>query len=145
MAAASLKLADRDEDESVAAASPWLAWTRSPQGVPSLSAATANDDIVARPATPFSDLELRVIAIGGRDPLRLVRPDSRSGRLWRMLFGIEAPLPFADRRLEALRRLVVASRRGARRFATETATALQAGVTPLQIQHLRDRAFSGSF
>lgn len=132
----------------------WSAWMRCPEaGRPPLSV-VANDDALASIAlagsthaeSPFSDLELRVIAIGERDPLRLVRPESRLGKLQKTLFGIEAPLPFADRRLEALRRLVVAGRRGARRFAFEAAFALEAGVTPQQIQHLRMRAFnSGSF
>ena len=85
----------------------------------------------------FSPLDMSVIGIGKRDRLSFVKPGSRLAKLQRFLFGIEAPLPFADRRLEALRRLALASRRRGRSFADEAALALQAGVTPAQIRHLR--------
>lgn len=89
----------------------------------------------AAPPT-FSPLELLVIRIGERDPLTLVA--GILARLLQLLFGIEAPRPFADRRLEALRSLTIALRR--RRSPHKVLeAAIAAGVNPDQIEHLRSR------
>lgn len=85
----------------------------------------------------FSPLELLVIGIGERDPLTMVT-GGWLARLGRLLFGVEVPRPFADRRREALRSLTIALRR--RPSPDEAlASALGAGVTPRQIEHLRSR------
>lgn len=94
--------------------------------------------VAAKTSRPiFSPLELLVIGIGASDRRTFIKPESRLGRLQQLLFGIEAPLPFADQRLEALRRLALALRRHGRSSDAEAALALQAGVTSEQIQHLR--------
>lgn len=90
-------------------------------------------------AAPFSALELRVIGIGEKDPGVWLKPGSRLARLRRLLFGIEAPTPFADRRLEALR-LLAGALRGHRRSDLRIAAALEAGITPRQIDYLKARA-----
>jgi hypothetical protein len=105
--------------------------------------AHATDDIKApvgeavADVSPFSPLELLVIAIGERDPLT-VSAGGWWARLRRTLFGIEAPRPFADRRLETLRELAIALRR---RRSPDSAleAALAAGITLRQIEHLRSR------
>lgn len=133
MAAVFHQVASRSYDD----AGP-LADTRPTLRLCASSDAPASADDRPRQAV-FSALEETVIAIGSRDPLVLTTPGSRLGKLLRLLFGIEPPLPFADRRLEALRTLALAVRRSARRFEAEATLALQAGVTPEQIHHLRSR------
>ena len=94
-------------------------------------------NVEALPAPPlFSSVELLVIGIGKRDRATFVKRGSRLAYLQRLLFGIEAPKPFADARLEALRSLAVALRRH-ERPEVELAAAAAAGVTPQQIEHLR--------
>lgn len=87
----------------------------------------------------FTPLELLVIGVGARDRATFVNPKSLLARLGRMLFGIEAPAPFADARLETLRSLAVASRRGRRTAARAIAAALTAGFTRAQIEQLVSR------
>lgn len=106
-------------------------------------------DDVAAPDTPscvaagdhdaplFTPLERLVIDIGYRDPLTRIAYGSRLARLRRWLFGIEAPRPFGDRRLEALRGLVLALRRHGHGAEAEIAAALQAGISRQQVEHLR--------
>lgn len=88
-------------------------------------------------SSPFSTVERLVIGIGERDPLSLVARGWLA-RLGRLLFGIEAPRPFADRRLEALRLLTIALRRGPVPAAALD-DALAAGLTQQQIEHLSSR------
>ena len=89
---------------------------------------------VADPA-PFTRTELLVIGIGERDPVA-GPANGRWARLRRALFGIEAPPPFADARLEALRVLAGRPREGRARDAA-VAAALAAGISRPQIDHLR--------
>ena len=77
---------------------------------------------------PFSPLELLVIGVGERDQLTLVT-NSWWAQARRLLFGVEAPRPFLDRRLEALRLLTLALRRR-RSHDAALAAALAAGVSP---------------
>lgn len=84
---------------------------------------------------PFTPLELLVIGIGRRDSLMLPETKSRLSRMWRWMFGIEAPRPFADPRLEALRTLAVALRRQ-RDPGAAIAAARAAAITPQQIAHI---------
>ena len=89
-------------------------------------------------AALFSPLEMLVIGIGTRDPLKSPARGSRVARLARFLFGIEGPQPFADRHLEALRSLTVALRRE-RGLEAAIGTALAAGITQQQVDYLRTR------
>lgn len=111
--------------------------------IPTDSDEEPSEDAVVQPtdtaAAPFSALELRVIGIGERDPVVWFNPGGRLARLRRLLFGIEAPTPFADRRLEALR-LLAGALRGDRRSDSRIADALEAGITPRQIDYLKARA-----
>lgn len=91
-----------------------------------------------RDAPLFSPLELMVIGIGERDRPTSLRPHGRPARLRRFLFGIEAPAPFADRRLEALRSLANALRHG-RDLDGPLAAAKENGVAPRQIEMLKIR------
>lgn len=110
-----------------------------PESTPvTLSIPVTDEAPVADEVTFFSPLELLVISIGDRDPITSVRPGSRLAQLRQWLFGIEAPRPFADRRLEALRSLAIALRRR-RGPDAEVAAALAAGLTSQQIAHLRLR------
>lgn len=118
-----------------------LAWSGGPAR-PKLDApegAPVKLSIPVADASVFSPLELIVIGIGDRDPITSVKWGSRLARLRQWLFGIEAPRPFADRRLEALRSLAIALRRRRRSPDAEVAAALAAGVTHGQIEHLRLR------
>lgn len=101
----------------------------------------AQSDFAVADAEPaiFSSLEWSVIAIGRRDRAGWFEPDSFADRIQRLLFGIYAPRPFADRRLEALRRLAFAMTQPARNPDAEIAVAIEAGLTPAQIGHLRSR------
>lgn len=85
----------------------------------------------------FTKVERLVVDIGRRDPLTRIAHGSPLAKWRQRSFGIEAALPFADRRLEALRSLALALRRRGRSPEAEIALALQAGITPRQIDHLR--------
>lgn len=85
---------------------------------------------------PFTPLELLVIEIGARDRATLVKSRSRLARLMRLLFGIEAPAPFADARLEALRVLANAGRHSGQRAERAITAARDAGFTADQIEQL---------
>jgi len=87
----------------------------------------------------FSKLELLVIGIGDRDPPARLAPDGRLARLRRLLFGIAAPAPFANPRLEALRSLASALRHRRRDPDVKVVAALAAGITPEQIENLKAR------
>ncbi len=90
----------------------------------------------AASALLFTPLELLVIGVGARDRAARAHRESRLARLGRLLFGIEAPTPFADARLEALRSLAFASKRGGRRAERAIAAARAAGITHAQIEQL---------
>lgn len=99
----------------------------------------AQSDFAVADAGPpiFSSLEWSVIAIGRREQPGWFEPDSFPDKIQRLLFGIQSPRPFADRRLEALRRLAFAMTRPGRNPDAEIAVAVEAGLTPEQIGHLR--------
>lgn len=85
----------------------------------------------------FSPLEWAVIGIGRRDRAGWFAPDGLADRIQRLLFGIRTPRPFADRRLEALRRLALATTRPGQNAAAAIRAADEAGLTPAQIRHLQ--------
>jgi len=58
----------------------------------------------------FSHAERMVIAISRHDPVSGLTRSSRTKRLLKQIIGIRERAPFADRRLEALRRMAVALR-----------------------------------
>lgn len=81
----------------------------------------------------FGELERLAILIGERDPL----PRTGAGRWFRALLDAHTPRPLADPRLEALRRLVLALRRGGTAEATDAAT--RAGLPQGQVDALAVR------
>lgn len=94
--------------------------------------------VIGRDTPLFTRLEVLVIGIGERDRPALTRPAGRLAQLGRLLFGIEAPSPFADPRLEALRSVANALRHG-RRPGAAVVAALASGITQPQIEVLMTR------
>lgn len=94
--------------------------------------------IAANDEALFSALELLVVGIGEMDPPAVLRPGGRLARTLRLLFGIKAPAPFADVRLEALRSLAGALRHR-RDTDAQIAAALGAGITLQQVEYLKTR------
>lgn len=70
----------------------------------------AHLEVVPKPAPRFSDLEWSVIALSRRDPVRSTRPAHFGRRLLMRMFGLGAPSPLADPRLETLRRTAINAR-----------------------------------
>ena len=75
----------------------------------SRSTAGAAKAIKALPPT-FTDLEERVIEIARQDPISSLRSRGPIARVLRSIFGLRTTTAMADRRLEALRRYVLATR-----------------------------------
>ncbi|WP_420140003.1 hypothetical protein [Sphingomonas sp.] len=84
--------------------------------------------------SPFDALEQSAIAIGRRDRIAHRAPTGRFARLLRAIFGIAPSSRLANARLEALRSLVIALRQRGQRDAQVIADALDAGLTPTQIE-----------
>lgn len=95
--------------------------------------------VASNGGAPFSALELLVIGIGEKDPPAVLTPGGRMARMLRLLFGIEAPAPFADARLEALRSLAGALRHRRRNPDAQIIAALAAGITMQQVERLKAR------
>ncbi len=53
--------------------------------------------------------EWAVVRLAREDSMSSIRPESRLGRVIRLIFGIERQNPLSDERLEALRRMSVLS------------------------------------
>jgi len=110
----------------------YLDLTRSPFELPTASAGTAPAE--TRDA-PLNDVERTVLTLSLKDPLWSVGPESRLGHLVRWIFDQRRPAPFANVRLEALRRFAVLSRRfGDRLDPTENDRLAQAGYAPRLIR-----------
>ena len=60
-----------------------------------------------------------VVGVSLRDPSSSIDPNSRMPRLMSRLFGISAPAPLADPRLESLRRFCILYRDGDARSTAE--------------------------
>ena len=106
----------------------------SPQRLPAVPTPGPLRLVHAAEPAGFAELERLAVLIGARDPL----PGAGLVARWlRGLFDLSTPRPLADPRLEALRRLVLALRRGTP--AEATGAALRAGVTPGQVDLLTTR------
>ena len=106
----------------------YLDLTRSPFELPAASAYIAR---AATPDAPLGDVERTVLAVSLKDPLWSVGSESRLGRLVRWAFDQRRPTPFANARLEALRRFAVLSRRyGDRLDRAENDRLAAAGYSP---------------
>ncbi|WP_129794513.1 hypothetical protein [Sphingosinicella sp. CPCC 101087] len=89
----------------------------------------------------FDPLELTVISLAEADPVASIGPPTRFTRFFERWFGIERPTPFADARLEALRRFAVLVRvTGGRLPGEEIKRFLAAGFTRFQARALQRRA-----
>ena len=87
----------------------------------------------------LSDLERRTLRLARRDPAASAVPPSRLGRRLRRLFGVNAPNPLADPRLEALRRYAVMLRHHTQALPrTETERLRNAGFSERQIFEVRE-------
>ena len=90
-------------------------------------------------ACPFSDLERLAIGLGIHDPLPGPGAHRRVVRIASWLFGLRSPQPLADKRLEALRLLVLSLRQGPRDASRAIGEARAAGVPLVQINALLAR------
>ena len=89
----------------------------------------------------FDPLELKVISLAEADPVASIGPPTRFTRFFERWFGIDRPRPFADARLEALRRFAVLVRvTGGELPRDEVRRFLAAGYTRLQACALQRRA-----
>jgi len=100
--------------------------------------ATHPFEAIACVAAPrkLSAQERKVVALSRRDPLWSLRPRHTHSKLLRFLFGVEAPLSLADRRLEALRHYAVTYRLREGEREAENA-ALEAGFATNQLAQVR--------
>ena len=104
---------------------------------PSAALPPQNDSTAAR----FGPLEMTIIKLAEADPVASIGPPSRFAAFFERWFGIERPRPFADRRLEALRRFAVLARvTGGQLPVEEIRLFLGAGFTRFQARALQRRA-----
>jgi hypothetical protein len=113
---------------------------RSPEGeAPQFPQVPESPESVAQAA--FGPLELQVISLAEADPVASIGPPTRFTRFFERWFGIDRPTPFADARLEALRRFAVLARvTGGELPRDEIGRFLAAGFTRLQACTLQRRA-----
>jgi len=106
---------------------------------PAFPQAPESPESAARAA--FGPLELQVISLAEADPVASIGPPTRFTRFFERWFGIDRPTPFADARLEALRRFAVLARvTGGQLPGEEIVRFLGAGFTRLQARALQQRA-----
>lgn len=101
-------------------------------------------DFIVAPAPPFAApvaeaaltlTDRLVISLSMRDPVWSVSPSGRLRRAFNWIFDVRPPNPFADARLEALRRFAILVRHfGDRLDAGETDRLASAGYSPRQIR-----------
>ena len=115
---------------------------RSPDGeVPAFPKTPESPESPAEAA--FGPLELQIISLAEADPVASIGPPTRFARFFERWFGIDRPKPFADARLEALRRFAVLVRvTGGQLPGEETKRFLAAGYSRLQAHILQQRAAS---
>ncbi len=100
-------------------------------------AAAAPSEVAPAPIAeaPLTTTERLVISLSLRDPVWSVTPGGRFRRVLNRLFDVRRPNPFADARLEALRRFAVLVRRlGDRLDPAEADRLAEAGYSPRQIR-----------
>lgn len=91
----------------------------------------------------FDPFEWQIIGLAEADPVASIGPPTRFTRFFERWFGFARPTPFADARLEALRRFAVLARVTEGRLpGEEIKRFLAAGFTRLQAQTLQHRAAS---
>lgn len=95
---------------------------------------------------PFSALELRVIALSGREPASSIEAPSKLDSFLAKLFAIRLAKPLADPRLEALRRFAILARTAGDRLADREVNAfIRAGFSRVQARWLRRSAPAALF
>jgi hypothetical protein len=91
-------------------------------------------------ATNFTQREWAIVRLARNDGLASIREESGTGRLIRLIFGIERKNPLSDERLEALRRMAVLSwHHGYNVAPSEIGDFLSAGYSERQYEVLVDR------
>ena len=116
-----------------------MAYRYPDEETPAVPQASESPESAARAA--FDPLELQVISLAEADPVASIGPPTRFNRFFERWFGIDRPTPFADARLEALRRFAVLARvTGGQLPSEEIGRFLAAGFTRLQACALQRRA-----
>jgi hypothetical protein len=85
---------------------------------------------------PFTHLEAMAIQVGRSDPIFLPNAAGRLVKIARVLFGSKPANPLANGRLEALRVVVIAMRRGGSIPGRVIDAAIATGITPAQLDGL---------